>query len=220
MKHTYLGWIAGTLGLLCFVSFSAYANETLIIVDDKGSVNELIPKLVSGAGNAKLEENDVYKDDDDRKAALLVEGIGNDGQKFNQNMPGWQYKIVEKPSRADEFRYITFAWKKKGGSGIQLQMYGQPGGWGHRYHAGVNEKNWNPSIRVSDLPREWEVHTRDLFEDWNEFTLTGIAFTAWSLDHGIWDHVLFHQEEDDPLADLSVDPREKAAAVWAELKAR
>ena len=59
-----------------------------------------------------------------------------------------------------------------------------------------------------------------MFDDWGAFGLSGIAFTAWDGQHAIFDHVVFHQEEDDPLAVLSVDPREKAAAVWAELKTR
>jgi hypothetical protein len=91
--------------------------------------------------------------------------------------------------------------------------------WGHRYHAGVNEKNWNPSIEVNpDLPKDWEVYTRDLVEDWGEMTITGIAFTAWSLDHGIWDHLVFHQTEEDPLAPQAVEPEEKLPMTWGKLK--
>ena len=221
MKHTHLGWAAGILVLLCFVASSANADEALIVVDDEDSINELLPKLTEGQGIAALEKNDVYKDDADRKAALIIRVAGGDGQKFHPRIAGWRYRIVANPSGADEIRYITFAWKKVGGRGIQLQMHRDLLGWGYRYHGGALVHNWVPSLSVNpDIPEEWEIHTRDLFEDWGEYMLTGIAFTAWDGQHAIFDHVVFHQEEDDPLADLSVDPREKAAAAWAELKTR
>ncbi len=221
MKHTHFGWAAGILGLLCFVMFSANADEALIVVDDEDSINDLLPNLTNGQGIASLETNDVYEDDADGKAALKIEVVGGDGQKFNPHIPGWAFQVVQNPSAGNEFRYITFAWKKVGGRGIQLQLHRNPGGWGYRYHGGALVHNWVPSESVNpNIPEEWEIHTRDMFDDWGAFGLSGIAFTAWDGEHAIFDHVVFHQEEDDPLADLSVDPREKAAAVWAELKAR
>lgn len=194
-------------------------NRAFVVIDGKKSVDDILPKLTNGAGQAKLEKNDVYKDDDDGKAALLVVGSGGDGQKFNPNMPDWQLEVVKNPTKKNQFRYITFAWKKKGGTGIQLQLHWTTNSWGHRYHSGVNEKNWNPSIQLDkNLPKDWKVYTRDLVEDWDEGVMTGIAFTAWSLDHGIWDHVVFHQQKDDPLAPQAVQPAEKLSLTWGRLR--
>ena len=221
MKRTHLGWKGALLPFLFLAAVSAAANEVLVIVDDKDSINDLLPKLTNGEGIASLEEDDVYEDDGDGKAALKIRVAGGDGQKFKDRIAGWRYRVVKSPSGADEIRYITFAWKKVGGRGIQLQLHRDANGWGHRYHGGALVHNWVPSISVNpEIPETWEVHTRDLYDDWKEFMVTGIAFTAWDGQHGLFDHVVFHQEEDDPLANLSVDPREKAAAVWAELKNR
>ena len=48
--------------------------------------------------------------------------------------------------------------------------------------------------------------------------ITGIAFTAWSLDHGIWDHLVFHRTEEDPLAPQAVEPGDKLPLTWGQLK--
>ncbi|MBB14573.1 hypothetical protein CMK22_04830 [Candidatus Poribacteria bacterium] len=201
-------------------------NRAFVIIDDKKSVKDILPKLINGAGEAELEENDVYEEDNDGKAALLVVGSGGDGQRFNPNMPDWEIDIVKNPKGKNEFRYITFAWKKKGGTGIQLQLHWTTNSWGHRYHSGVNEKNWNPSIQLDEkLPKDWKVYTRDLVEDWEvedldgkKGVMTGIAFSAWSLEHGIWDHVVLHQQEEDPLAPQAVQPTEKLPLTWGRLK--
>jgi len=217
---TIAGFVA--VGALSLLSLRATAQHFQIIVHEEADIKDLITKLTNGDGRASVETKDVYKKDRDGKAALLVTGEGGDGQKFNPNIPGWAFKIVKDPKAKDEFRYITFAWKKVGGTGIQLQL-SAGGDWGHRYHAGANEKNWNPSwnpsIQVSpDIPKEWTLVTRDVWEDWKDMTLTGIAFTAWSLQHGIWDHVVLHQTKEDPLALLAVEPKGKLASAWAELK--
>lgn len=206
-----------------FVERGVAQQPFYVIVHDEESVKALLPNLTEGAGKASLEKSDVYKDDNDGKAALLVTGEGGDGQKFRTNMPGWAFKITKNPNpkAKDEFRYITFAWKKVGGAGIQLQLHAPDANtWGHRYHAGANEKNWNPSIQLDpEVPKTWKIYTRDLVEDWKEFVLDGIAFTAWSLQHGIWDHVVLHQTKEDPLAKgLPVESKGKLAAAWAALK--
>lgn len=217
VRIAFLGLVVLFIGLASLIR----AQQAFIVVDDEQSIKDLLPMLTQGAGQASLEKEDVYKDDADGKAALKVTGEGGDGQKFNPNMPGWQLKIVKNPDPKadDEFRYITFAWRKEGGNGIQLQLHATTNTWGHRYHAGANVKNWNPSIQVSpDVPREWEIHTRDLVDDWGEMVITGIAFTAWDLDYGVWDHVVFHQTEEDPLAIKAVDPRLKLSLTWGQLK--
>jgi len=211
--------IAGavTAGLVVGVG-SVVAAESFIIVDDEASIDDLIPFLTNGNAAPMVEKDDVWVEDADGKAALRIDSTGGDFQKFNPNIPEWQFEIVDAPSGDMEFRYITFAWKKSGGTGIQLQLHGHPEGWGHRYHAGANAQGWNPSIEVSpDLAEDWQLHTRDLFDDWGEFILTGVAFSPSSLDFAIYDHIVLHQDEEDPLF-LGVDAKSKTAAVWADIK--
>ncbi len=203
---------------LLLVAGAAIAAESFIIVDDEASIEALIENLTSGAGVPEVETDDVWKEDADAKAALRIDSTGGDFQKFNPNIADWQFEIVDEPAGDMEFRYITFAWKKSGGTGLQLQLHGVPGTWGHRYHAGANAQNWNPSIEVSpDLDEDWALYTRDLFDDWGEFILTGIAFSPSSLDFAIYDHIVLHQKEEDPLF-LAVDAKGKAAAAWADIK--
>ncbi|MBT3269808.1 hypothetical protein HN371_21865 [Candidatus Poribacteria bacterium] len=210
---------AVTGGLLLAVGMSVAQDESFVIVDDEASIEDLIPLLSNGQGVAAVEKDDVYMDDRDRKAALRIDAVAGDFQKYNPTIPGWQFDIVANPSDEDEFRYITFAWKKEGGSGMQLQLSGEPGGWSHRYHASANMQDWNPSIQVTaDFPADWQIHTRDMFVDWGPFVLTGMAFSPSSEDFGIYDHVLLHQDEDDPDAAYAVGVRGKVAAAWAAMK--
>jgi hypothetical protein len=106
-------------------------------------------------------------------------------QRYNRAMPNWRFRIVENPGPG-EYRYLRFAWKRTDGPGIMLQLFALSGGWQHRYYAGAlsdEVKGWGAMIRVADeAPRQWEVVTRDLFQDFGAKTITGIGLTA--LDGG------------------------------------
>ncbi len=184
------------------------AKDAFLILEE--NVDAVIKDLTGGEGTPSKSTDHLFG-----SSSLSVGSTGGDGQKFNDKMPGWAFKIVEKPAADDEFRYITFAWKKIGGNGIQLQLHGTPDTWGHRYHAGANVKNWNPSIQVSkDVPKNWTSQTQDLFADWKAFTLTGIAFSAWDGSAGLWDNVYLHKA----LGVTPVEPKDKLATTWATLK--
>lgn len=80
-----------------------------------------------------------------------------------------------------------------------------PDGGGVRrgYHAGPIPQCFGPSKAVSPrLPREWTVVTRDLFADFGEFTLTGMAFIAGDGESASFDHVLLGRRP----ADLETGP--------------
>ena len=47
-----------------------------------------------------------------------------------------------------------------------------------RYYSGRNTSGWKATKVSSDVPAEWTVVTIDLWKDFGEFTLTGIAPTA------------------------------------------
>jgi hypothetical protein len=188
---------------------TTFAAEVFTILAE--NVDEVLGFLTSGEGTAKKATTNPRSGSE----ALQVDATGGDGQKFNPTVPDWAFQIVENPSATDEFRYITFSWRKDGGEGIQLQLHGNPDTWGHRYHAGNNVKNWNPSIQVStQIPTNWVSQTEDLFADWGEFTLTGVAFSSWDGNAGFWDDMFLHQTE----ALTPVEPREKLATTWASLK--
>ena len=135
-------------------------------------------------------------------------------QSYNNAIGGWSYPIAE-----NEYRYMTFAWKKDGGTGIMIQ-FAYDNTWAYRYFSGVNVTDW-PGIQLEDdIPEDWMVYTRDLVKDfgggWN---LTGIALTPWNGKGGYYDYILIHTEEGEGrIAQIAVEPRGKLATVWARLK--
>jgi hypothetical protein len=164
------------------------------VFEDEAS---FVALLHEGDGQAALETVDRYSGG----AALRVSG----NQRMRSQMPGWGYKIAEKPGNG-EFRYLRLAWKKRGGNNILLQL-GANGKWGpprgvagpsYRYEAGPGE---NPlklaAIKVDTrLPDDWVVVTRDLFADFGAFALTGIAFTPGS-GEALFDHIYLAQSLED-----------------------
>ncbi|MBD3182144.1 hypothetical protein GF312_07625 [Candidatus Poribacteria bacterium] len=149
----------------------------------------------------------------------------NNGQKYNPNVPGWGYSIVEDPSDEMEMRWILFAWKKDGGEGMMIQ-FPDGGSWGvqtngGRYFAGVNKATW-PGIQVSDeAPIEWEYHIRDLFEDFGEFNLSGMALTQFD-NVGYYDSIYLAWTEEEleqlVMGIMPVEPQDKLTSTWGKVK--
>ena len=52
--------------------------------------------------------------------------------------------------------------------------------WNIRYVAGTNEPGWGAKQVAEKAPARWTLVTRDLFADFGESTIHGIAFTALS----------------------------------------
>jgi hypothetical protein len=108
-------------------------------------------------------------------------------QRFRSLIKGWNYAIRDKPAPG-EYRFLRLAWKKVGGSGIMVQLCDN-GNWEHRYVGGTNAVGWPALSVAAKSPEKWEVVTRDLFKDFNAFTLTGMAFTPMDGTAGLFDHV-------------------------------
>jgi hypothetical protein len=98
--------------------------------------------------------------------------VAND-QRVGTVIPLWGFPIAETP-KLGQYRYLRWAWKKRGGDKCQLQL-AMPG-WEHRYHRG--QDHFMPSLRLAmEPPREWTVETRDLFKDFGAKPLNGMAIT-------------------------------------------
>src|SRR5262249_31841207 len=143
----------------------------LILVDEN---RELIEELTEGPGRAESTARAKHPG----QASLRV----TPPQRFSPRIGGWESHIREAPGPG-EYRYIRFAWKSTDAHGIMLERAAN-GRWPpaerplRRYHAGRNIAGWR-SVEISpSAPREWTVVTRDLWRDFGEFTLTGIAPTA------------------------------------------
>ena len=142
--------------------------------------------LASGKGTARLVTNDVFKG----TAALGMTPL----QREAATVPGWGFAIREHPG-AGEFRYLRFAWKKRGEGSVMIEL-ASSGKWPDakvpkgRYVAGPNTTGW-AAISVADTaPTGWTVVTVDLWKDIGSFTLTGIAPTCDKGEEAFFDSII------------------------------
>lgn len=162
------------------------ADGAVVDLLDEG-IEPLFPVLANDGGG---EAGTIAREDRDVFAGVEAARV-TPMQKYRSNVPGWAFKIVEKPEKAGEFRFLRFAWKKLGGTGVMVQFHDPAKSWAFRYHAGTNVFGWHPSTQVgAKVPGEWEVVTRDLFKDWGEFTMTGFALSPLDGTAALFDHVL------------------------------
>jgi putative heme-binding domain-containing protein len=161
----------------------------VVLFDDEPT---FLAALTEGLSTASLTTSDKHGGD----TALLLTA----GQRFSPRIRGWQYHIVEAPETDDRavadlnesnvsqhvsgnFRYLRFAWKSAGAQGVMLELAAD-GAWPpadkplRRYYSGRNTSGWAATEVSPNVPTEWTVVTVDLWKDFGEFTLTGIAPTA------------------------------------------
>jgi hypothetical protein len=140
---------------------------------------EFVEALNAGNGRAALTRKECYSG----KASVMISGE----QRFSEALPGLDVKIRKNPRGPDEYRYLRFAWKKRGGREIYLQLH-HPINW-FRYCAGTSG-TYTPAVTVADqLPTEFSVVTRDLAADFGEFELNGIALSAVDGEWACFDHI-------------------------------
>ncbi len=148
----------------------------------------------------------------DQAISGKVSAFCTPSQSYNNNMPGWGYSI-------DKYPYMSFAWKKDGGTGIMIQM-AYNGNWAYRYFSGVNVTNW-PGIQLEkDIPKDWMVYTRDLTKDFAKgWNLTGLALTPWDGAGGYYDHLILHTKESEgKIVGKAVEAKGKLTTVWGKIK--
>jgi putative membrane-bound dehydrogenase-like protein len=145
--------------------------RTRVLFDDE---EDFVKKLNEGDGQAALTAEAPFSG----KACLRV----TPPQRFSARIPGWAYRIVEKPGPG-EYRYLRFVWKSPTGTGVMLEL-ADNGSWPAadssrgRLYSGKNTSGWG-AVRISaEPPRQWAVVTVDLWKHFGAFTLTGIAPTA------------------------------------------
>jgi hypothetical protein len=157
----------------------AYLREVLgpvppasvTLFDDEPSFADL---LTEGGGTVRITSDQPFSGD----ACLVV----TPPQRWSLRIPGWQYRITENPGPG-EYRYMRFAWKSIGGQGVMVELAAD-GRWPPadkpvwRYYSGKNTTDWAAVQVTEEPPYEWTAVTRDLWKDFGEFTLTGIAPTA------------------------------------------
>lgn len=173
--------------------------------------------LTEGGGKAGIETTDRYAG----QAALRV----TPDQKFRSKLPGLGVQVAENPGDG-QYRYLRFAWKKRGGQNILFQLAANgafgplrdAAGPAFRYEAGPAPNRFNAAaIKVDDkLPSGWAVVTRDLFADFGAFRLDGLAFTPSDGEYALFDHVYLARTLDDLKGCPEPLPAEQPLAVFED----
>ena len=199
------------------------ADGTVVELLDEG-VDAIFPVLINDGGG---EAGTITREDRDVFAGVEAVRV-TPMQKYRSSVPGWNFKIVDKPAKAGEYRFLRFAWKKAGGTGVMVQFHDPAKSWAYRYHAGQNVFGWQPSTQVAaDLPAGWQLVTRDLFKEFGAFTITGFALSPLDGTSALFDHMLLGRavEDLDKATDAAlgrVKPAKALAgkerdALWADL---
>jgi hypothetical protein len=161
------------------------AAAAVLFEDEK----EILDSITEGKENARLSSRDRHAG----TAALVVAK-----QSLSPSVAGWKFPIAEHP-KAGEFRYLRFAWKKRGGGAIFFEL-ANAGQWRTQQQdsnaawvAGPNTTGWNAFPIAADAPGEWTVVTRDLWKDrgsWDRLTVTGFCLTAVDGGEALLDSVI------------------------------
>ncbi len=153
-------------------------------------------------------------------------------QSYNNQMAGWRFTITENPGKG-EYRYIRFAWKSDGGTGVMIQ-FPDNGNWGavtapcleppavgsRRYIAGQNVTGWSGICVSKTIPTQWTVIERDLFADFGTWVMTGMALTPFS-DGGkgdYYDSIMIAAKKTEFPKTQPVEPEGKLATYWSKVK--
>lgn len=172
----------GLAGLAASDASSADKLPAGVICLLEDNAAELLPQLTNpwgDPGEGHIEKDHVFSGDSAVKITIL--------QRYCNLIPGWAYRITERP-KAGEYRYLRFAWKSDGLAGIMLQLHDDKD-WHIRYTAGANKFGWASQTVAESTPGEWALVTIDLFKDFGEREIHGIALTTFDGPAGYFDHI-------------------------------
>lgn len=212
--------------------FIMVGSADLLVLFDEDAKNE------AGAGNfpalfVSHDAGSTVTVTDKQAFSGKVSVFVTPAQSYNNNMANWRYVITENPTGKGEYRYIRFAWKADGGTGVMIQ-FPDNGAWGavttpcvnppapgtRRYIAGTNVTGWSGVCVDKEIPKQWTVIERDLFADFGSFTMTGMALTPFS-DGGAGDYydalMLASKKTEFPKT-FPVESKGKLATLWSNLK--
>ena len=149
-----------------------------------------VDQLTDGEGTARIDREDPSRG----AAALRI----SPPQKFSAKIEGWRFVIRERPEPG-EFRYLRFAWKSAGASGVMIELanagrWPSPDSPSFRYFSGRNTTGWQATEVSGKAPTEWTVVTRDLWKDFGDSEITGIAPTAMNGD-ALFDQIELWREK-------------------------
>lgn len=185
---------------------------------------EFAARLSQGEGAIALDTEDKFSG----AASLRVTA----DDRNSPALRGWNLAVRADPEPG-EFRFMRFAWKKRGGKEIGLHL-AHDGAFAaaaqhvpketYRYHVGRGVKHdYGKSVELRPTPPDqWEVVTRDLFADFGQFNVTGLRLVCGDGEWAAFDHIYFArraQDLDRVTQRVKTPPPEPLAALSPEAKA-
>ena len=178
--------LCGTLVASLAAQQPASKKTVAEVLEDDGA--SLLKSLTQGdTSGARVESSDVYSG----KTSIMITPM----QRFDPRIPGWQYKIAKNPGPG-EYRFLRFAWKCDGCTGVMIQFHDQRD-WFIRYTAGNNPPQWDTKFVAAKPPSKWVVVTQDVYGDYGERTITGLALTAFGGRAAYFDHIYLGRSIED-----------------------
>jgi hypothetical protein len=161
---------------------------------------DLVDRLVQAGGTVRRSDTDAYAG----AASLAVAQTDQiESHRIELSVP-----IRETP-RLGQYRFLRFAWKKSGGGRLCMTL-GHDELWGptgdlkgrdrrlFRYDAGPGQPSFDGALRIDKkTPEQWAVVTRDLYNDFGEFTLTGLSLHALDGGEAMFDHIYLGRSQQD-----------------------
>ena len=220
-------WTWSILALCAiYLTFCTFVSADTIVLFDENTASEAGKGDFPGLFGSHDAGSTVTVTDEDAYMGN-VSVFATPSQSYNNQMTDWNFPIRENPG-AGEYRYIAFAWKSDGGTGVMIQ-FPDNGAWGavtdpcveppavgtRRYIAGENVTGWSGVCVSDEIPTQWTLVERDLFADFGEFTLTGMALTPFD-DGGNGDYYDAIMLSSNPVT--AVQPSGKMAMTWGGIK--
>ena len=139
---------------------------------------------------------------------FLADLIANDrhsGQRSVRVAPKNRFRLelgrtlsIRGNPEAGEFRYLRFAFRKFGSGRLCLELDREESAEPSiRYDAGQGSPSHGSALRVwgLELPSEWIVMTRDLFEDFGPGEINSLSLSVLDGQHALFDHIYLSRTE-------------------------
>ncbi len=200
--------------LVLFLMFSVFASvgvSKVIVIFDEDEKTE------AGAGDfaglfTSHDAGSTVEITDEEAISGKVSAYCTVSQSYNNAMAGWSYSV-------DDYPFISFAWKKVGGTAIMIQ-FAHDNAWAYRYVDVKDLPGWGSIVLSKDFPDDWVVYTRNMVDDFGGgWKLTGLALTPFDGEGGYYDHIIIHSEENEgQIGPYAIQSQGKLATIWGGLK--
>lgn len=175
MRHLFSNGVVAAMLVLPFFTTA----EEVCLFDETPDFAEKLFRSFDG-GSASVETGPALNG----QLLLRVTPSARGCEFFYDRAFVWEYGIDEKPV-AGEFRYVLFAWKKEGGSTVQIAFRDDRSDLVMTYYAGQQlevpvRANMKYVSVADEVPDQWTCVIRDLYADMQgcqpNFLMNGIYF--------------------------------------------